>query len=164
MRLNELMKLRECCIRWKREGQEGVAYLPRGVWSHPTNQIHFQITHNFGIGSCTFSNLCLAQTVRREKSIYPYACMLHTSDSRLSWVAGERERGRKVRERWGGDKREGRCSAQVLQCRFGMVPPGGKRGGKHTTFPSTSISDLVPLYMYLQLKYQALLFDLHTEF
>ena len=89
MRLNELMKLRECGIRWKREGQEGVAYLPRGVWSHPTlstNQIHFQITHNFGIGSCTFSNLGLAQTVCREKvdiSIYT-----HVAHIRLTSLVG----------------------------------------------------------------------------
>ena len=45
-----------------------MAYLPGGVWFHTgTNQIVFQVTYNFGVVGCAFSNLRLAQTEGEHK-------------------------------------------------------------------------------------------------
>ena len=70
MWLNQLVKLREYCVGWKWEGQEGVAYLPGGVWqAFSTNQINFQLADHLGVGSSVPGNLHLTQPAERERVI-----------------------------------------------------------------------------------------------
>ena len=71
VRSDKLTKFTQCCIRWEWEGQEGVAYLPGGVWLHHntivTDKIPLQVTDDLSIGGSTFSNFSLTETGERQK-------------------------------------------------------------------------------------------------